>query len=204
MNQFNNITSSGTLKLQKYREAIPADRYCIDATTDGRVVAVTCNQCKEGKLCINTCCLFGMNFINQDEYDDYYDVDGADCIDDDSRIELDFFSNEDEKLEWKEGEQYILVGPIKTKNCPIKTIPRDQEEIKLFSSGLLHVSDFDHVNLTYTPDSYCVFNRESQVAYRICYPEPQMPLIEDERENMIDYVFSIISNWSTAFMSFLF
>ena len=112
MSEFNNVTSNDTLKLQKYREAIPANRYCIDATTDGKVIAVTCNQCKEGKLCINTCCPFGMT-LNQQDYYDYSTMGIPDiCVYDNSSIELEFFSEMDEKLEWKEGEEYILVAKV--------------------------------------------------------------------------------------------
>ena len=212
MTQTDYDTSSDTLKLQKYREAIPTDRYCIDATTDGKEIAVTCNQCKEGKLCINTCCPFGMTF--NDAVLDYSDNsteldDSPACIDDNSSIKLDFFSPDDEKLEWKEGEHYLLVGPTELDglgsdeflfNCPIRENPwfsSDLEDMKLDSSGSLHGTDVENGNLMYTLDTYCVYNGGSQVVYATCTLEPQIPAnnyCEDVRKHTfnVGFVLSIM------------
>ena len=136
MTQNNIDPSNDALKLRKYRKAIPADRYCIDATTEQKTVAVTCNRCKEGKPCIHTCCPFDKTFNQPDitidgplgplvplepdelfgpkellEHEGLLGSEQPTCIDSTSNISLEFFTPDDKRLEWEEGTHYILVGP---------------------------------------------------------------------------------------------
>ena len=95
------------------------------------------------------------------------------CIDGDPSIELEFYSIKNKKLQWKEGEQYILVGPTEL--------------------GGTNSSDEYLFRCLITSETYCVYNDGSLGAgFATCdLLTPENNVCEDARKITIDVIFGV-------------
>ncbi len=199
--------ASDTVRLRKYKNPIPSDDYCVDRDNNSTELVVTCDQCKEGKLCIHKCCPFNKKF-DISLPDDIYDSEigslldnssimtpglplaySPPCVDSDNPMPTIPFTDPStqETLDWKEGINYIIVGPTEESviegdgilfTCPIKdNLWSFEDNVFLDKFGRVNgVLNYEtkKEDKRYVPGTYCVFDNNNAVGISICQLEKEI------------------------------
>ena len=178
-------------------------------------LVVTCDKCKQGIPCIHKCCPFNKKFYNSmpdfgfiyEDSENGTSLDNSSITTQGSSLSLESLPNStcvdsddpmppipfidpstQETLDWKEGINYIVVGPTEEGpndgegilfTCPIK------ENLWYGDGDDLFLDKFGRVNgvinhktnkedMRYIPGTYCVFENNNAVGINICVLEKEI------------------------------
>lgn len=132
-----------------YKEPLQSDSVCVEEMDKKDLtIGISCNKCNdEGFLCLNSCCPFeGPCSMNKDA----------------SQVQLKIQIDDNTTLEWKEGKEFLLVGPIIEDEdffrCEGKVIlDLNTSDSLLHQNGSLMVQEGNETTV-YETNNYCVLD----------------------------------------------
>ncbi len=192
-----------SVSLRKYKDPVASDDYCVDRDNNSTELVVTCDQCAEGKICIHKCCPFDKkyNFIDSTDIPPGLPPNNfssmlelpldESCLSSDIQMpNIPFTDSSNHKtLDWKEGTNYIIVGPTEQDpfgvdgiifTCPIKENPwyhpeTDDAYLDKFGrvNGIID-DETKEEDKRYVRGTYCVFENVGRVGINICILENEI------------------------------